>query len=134
MQHDFRVRCRIEVVPALLQVLAQLNVVEDLAVVHDPQRLVLIVNGLTPRVEIDDTESHVPQPNPIVHIDAGLVGAAMANHTHHPPQVFRVNVVRGRQPTHAYNATHDTNLTNITTKFATRMEQSLYAGVFSRRF
>jgi hypothetical protein len=61
-----------------LQLLAQLQVVEDLAVEDDPEGLVLVGERLLAGGEIDDREPGVGQAGAAIAVGAELVGPAVA--------------------------------------------------------
>jgi hypothetical protein len=65
------------------QRLAQLDVVEDLAVERHPQRAVGRREGLAAAREIDDREAAMPQAAAAVQVDAGIVGSAVAHRVDH---------------------------------------------------
>src|SRR5205814_6856426 len=56
MDHDLGIASRVEAVTALAQPVTQLGKVVDLAVEHDPGRLVLVVNRLVAAGHVDDAE------------------------------------------------------------------------------
>ena len=72
--------------PRLSSSAPQLEVVEDLAVEDDPQRLVLVADRLLARAEVDDAEARVPEPDVFVKVDAELVGTAVADRAQHGTQ------------------------------------------------
>jgi hypothetical protein len=80
---DLGVAPRPEAVAALLELRAQVEVVEDLAVVGDPERAVLVREGLLPGREVDDREPRVRQADPVVAVDAELVRAAVSERGGH---------------------------------------------------
>ncbi len=60
VQQHLGVGAGVEAVAQLFELGAQLAEVVDLAVVDDPEGLVLVVDGLTPGLEVDDGEAPVP--------------------------------------------------------------------------
>src|SRR5690606_1103943 len=63
MDDDLGIGARIEAVPLGFERAAQLDVIEDFAVVDDPDRLVLVVDRLRAAFEIDDAEPGVAEAN-----------------------------------------------------------------------
>src|SRR5512132_21072 len=68
------------------QLLAQLGVVEDLAVEGDPDRPVLVAERLLTALHVDDGEARVGKAASSVAVDAELVGAAVTQGGCHPLQ------------------------------------------------
>jgi len=84
VQQNLRIRCRVKAMALLDQSLFQLRVVEDLPVPDDPERLVFIVDRLTPARQVDDAQPHMPQTNPVVEVDPRLIRPPIPNRPHHP--------------------------------------------------
>src|SRR6478752_6635285 len=57
MEHHFGVTVCPEVMPGALQLVAQLAVVVDLAVLDDVERAILVGDRLVARLEVDDRET-----------------------------------------------------------------------------
>jgi hypothetical protein len=70
--------------PRLLEYGPQVRVVEDLAVIGDPQTAVLVRHRLLARSQIHDTEPPMAERSPVVLIEAGIVGPAVADNVRHP--------------------------------------------------
>ena len=66
------------------QLVPQLDIVEDLAVEADPDRLVVVRHRLGAGGEIDDGEARMRQARFIVAVDALPVGTAMTQLSQHP--------------------------------------------------
>ncbi len=80
VRDDFGVGLRREAVPAVHEVAAQLDVVEDLAVEDDLDGAVLVADGLLAAFEVDDAEAPVDQAHLVplaVDVEALAVGPAM---------------------------------------------------------
>src|SRR5204863_6189321 len=67
-----------------LQFRTDIRMVEDFAVVDDPQRAVLIGHGLLPGGHVDDAQPAVAQMGPSVLMVAEAVRSAMLKHRCHP--------------------------------------------------
>ncbi len=80
----FRVGGRVEPVPVRLELGAQLVVVVDLAVEHDPDGAILVVNRLMPGREVDDAQAAHPKRHLLVHPHALIVRSAVADDVAHP--------------------------------------------------
>jgi hypothetical protein len=74
-----------ESVATRFQIPAQLGVVEDLAVINNPQVPGLIRNWLLPACKVNDAEAGTAQADLFVQIDAKLVGAPMPDLSEHLP-------------------------------------------------
>jgi len=86
MQDHFGVRVGFEAMAARFQFGPQLDVIEDLAVVDDPQRAVLVRDRLLARGEIENAQTGITQANVLVAVDAELIRAAVAYHRQHLAQ------------------------------------------------
>src|SRR5690606_36471791 len=65
------------------QLLAQLYVVEDLSVEHEPQRLVLIGQRLLPALQIDDGQARMGEARTVISVDAEFIGPSVVHGTTH---------------------------------------------------
>src|ERR1700730_2996399 len=75
--------------PQLLQLSFELKVVVDFSVEHDPDRSVLVMDGLVAGSQISDLEPIYPQTHVIVDVVIGLVGPPVPyRFTHGPQQRF----------------------------------------------
>ena len=83
---DFGVAAGAEAVAERFELGAQLDVVEDLAVEDDPERLVLVGERLLPAGQIDDRQPGMRQAGPVVAIGAELVRAAVPERARHVGQ------------------------------------------------
>ncbi len=72
--------------PAGLQLPAQHEVVEDLAVVDDEDAPVLVRHGLRPARQVDHAQSNVGEADPLIHVQPETVGAAVSDDARHPLQ------------------------------------------------
>src|SRR6476660_3495767 len=82
--HDrLGVAVRVERVTRPLEIGAQLLKVVDLAVEHDPDGAVFVVNRLMAGGEIDDAQAPHAECDTVVDPDALVVGAAMTDHVAH---------------------------------------------------
>ena len=96
---------RREPVPELPQLVHQLDVVVDLAVLHHPVAPALLAEGLVAAGEVDDRQPRVRHPEGPVEVEPGAVGTAMAHLTCHREQERGVNLVLGA-PVDAGKAAH----------------------------
>ena len=74
---------RVEAVATHLERAAQLDVVEDLAVVRDPDGLVLVMHGLGTTREVDDRQARVTQTKAGLQVKPGAVRSTMVDGGHH---------------------------------------------------
>ena len=81
-----RIRLGREAVAERLELLAKLDVVVDLAVLHHPEAPALVGDRLVAAVEVDDRESSVRHPEAGVEIEADSVGTAMPELARHLEQ------------------------------------------------
>ncbi len=89
------------------QFVAQLDVVEDLAVEGDPQGAPLVGERLLPGGEVDDREPGVRQAGLAVAVEAELVGTAVTERAGHHRQLIELGRRRvGSSPHHAGDAAH----------------------------
>src|SRR5262249_15800738 len=87
VQDDFRISVRREPMAACLQVPSQLDVIEHFAVEDDPQGPVFVGDRLLTGMQIDDAQPCAAEGNPIVGVDAELVGTPVAETRQHAPHV-----------------------------------------------
>src|SRR6185295_10164175 len=106
MKYDLGVRVCGKPMPARLQFLAQFDVIENLAIINDPQRSVLITDRLLSRLQIDDAEARVSQRDLIAKINTKLIGTTMTDHRQHLPDHVSVNRFPFGQVKDASYATH----------------------------
>ena len=91
--HDcLGVAARVEAVPGGFEILPELAEVVDLAVEHDPDRFILVVDRLMPGCQIDDAEARMAQANAGLDAEARAVGSAMPDGGHHPLQQLGLRV------------------------------------------
>ena len=69
--------------PFCFQLRAKLDVVENLAVEDDPQRLVLVGDRLLSAAQVNDAQPGAAQPHALIAVNAELVRPAVANHRQH---------------------------------------------------
>src|SRR5512133_3918359 len=69
--------------PACLEFGAQLKVIKDLTVKNDPERLILVSDGLLPTAQINDAETRFAQRRGTTEINAELVRSAVPDHAQH---------------------------------------------------
>ena len=107
MNDRFGVAVGVEGVTELFQLLAQLEIVVDLAVENDPGAAIVIVNQLLTTLQVDDREAAHRHSDRAVDVETILVRTAMPeDRVVHPRQqllVNRVSVVSND----ASNATHN---------------------------
>jgi hypothetical protein len=85
MNDDFGVgMVGIKTMPFGHKVLAESLKVIDLAVKHRPDGLVFIVDGLMPRLDVDDAETAHPEIDLRIGIIAVLIRAPMKDRGRHP--------------------------------------------------
>ena len=91
VHEHFGIGGRSKHVPARAQVVAQLNVVEDLAVEDDLDRSVFVRDGLPAAAEVDDAQPPMREADVVLRIDeeAVAVGAAMREHGGHCAEPLR---------------------------------------------
>ena len=90
MNYGFSIAVGVELVPQLLQLLAQLAIVVDLAVENDPGGTVLIANWLVPAFQINDRKPAHGQAHAVAQIKAVVIGPAVTNGLVHAPQQLAV--------------------------------------------
>src|SRR5687768_12029306 len=83
MNDRFGIAAGVELVTEFLQLLAQFEVVVDLAVGDDPRRTILVVNGLAAAFQVDDCQSAHSEADRTVDVEAVVVRPAMANRVTH---------------------------------------------------
>jgi len=86
VQHRLRVRLGDQAVAAPSQPLAQLHVVEHLAVHDDPERAVLVSDGLLAGLQVDDAEPRRTEADLLIQKQAELVWPAVADRGQHLAQ------------------------------------------------
>ena len=79
-----------EDVAQAFKLVAQLDVVEDLAVEDDPQRAVLIRERLLAAGEVDDREPRMTEPGTTIAIDPELVRTAVLQRCRHPSELIEL--------------------------------------------
>ena len=79
-----RVSRRIEPVSCLLELVPKFTEVVNLAVEHNPNRTVLVVDRLVPGRQVDDAQPAHAEGHALVHQQPFVVGPAVANHLAHP--------------------------------------------------
>src|SRR5262249_19846723 len=91
-----------EPMPFCNEHLAQLDVVEDLAVVGDPEALVFSRHGLLPVGDVDDAQARVTQADFAVDQNTAIVGSAVAERPDHPLDVLRIDwlAVQAKRPSY----------------------------------
>ena len=106
--HDhFGVAAGLELVAAPDEFLAQLHVVEDLAVERDPQRAALVRERLLARRQIDDRQPGVGKTGVAIAVDPELVRTAVAERASHHAELFELGWGRGGAAQHhARDAAH----------------------------
>jgi hypothetical protein len=79
VKRDLAVRAGTEAVSPAAEVLANLLEVIELAIGHDPERLILVRYGLRASTEVDDREPGMAEPDPAIGRDpvSPSVGTAM---------------------------------------------------------
>src|SRR5215813_5492430 len=80
----FGVAVGVEGVAQFFELLAEFEIVVDLAVEDDPRAAVLIVNGLLAALQIDDGEAAHGHADRTIYVAAVLVGTAMPDRVVHP--------------------------------------------------
>src|SRR5258706_9255366 len=92
MNDGFRVAGGAEDMAMLLEIPAQLAIVVDLAVEHDPDRAVLVGDRLESIVEVNDAQAAHADGHAVAHVDALIVGAAMRDDTAHGADLVLANL------------------------------------------
>ena len=88
---DFRVGVGGESVPAGLQIRAEIPIIVDLAVEHDPDRSVLVRERLMAPREVDDAEPPHPEAHRAVYIDAVIIRTPVGDRLAHRPDDARID-------------------------------------------
>src|SRR5690606_5498100 len=91
--------------PPCLEHSAQLEVIEDFAVVCDPDVLALVVDRLSTAVQIDDAQASVPQTDPMLDMKPSAVRAAMPERRDHALKHLEIGRL-ARCVIEAGNSTH----------------------------
>jgi hypothetical protein len=82
--HDhFGIRMGIELMSELLQVAAQFDVVEDLAVEDRPDRFCVVVDRLIPGAQVDNAEPGMAESDPVIHVKPVTIGATVMQRPDH---------------------------------------------------
>jgi len=84
---------------------AQFHVVEDFAVEDHANAAIFVGNGLATTTDVDDGQAGMTQCHVIVHVETGLVRAAMLQPRHHAAQQLGIGLrivdrAEARQATH----------------------------------
>ena len=99
----FAVALRDEAMPASFELPAQLLVIVDLAVAHEPDRALGVGERLAAPQQVDDGQSPMTERGGTVPVDALAVGAAVHERGQHPGDIGTLRL----QPSHdARNTTH----------------------------
>src|SRR5215475_4472070 len=72
--------------PASLQILSQLQVVVNLAVEDDRERMIFVTDGLVAGREVDDAEAAHPQSDRAIQKKSVIVGASILDYPAHRTQ------------------------------------------------
>jgi len=106
MQYHLGVGRRVKPVSLCEERFSEFGMIEDLPVVDDPEAVIFIVDRLrTPR-KIDDAQPRAPQADPVIDIDAGLIGSAMGLGRVHPFDLLGRYDTRFFEVKDSSNATH----------------------------
>ncbi len=106
MQDDFGVGVCGEAVPAGLELGAQLHIVVDLAVEHDPQGSIFVADRLLPSIEVNDAQASTAKACPPVAEQAKVVWPTMADGAQHAAQYCLVQWWSLDKVQHSGYATH----------------------------
>ena len=99
MDQHFGIAARVEAVAGTLELVHQLAVVVDLAVLYDDDRAVLVRDRLVAAGQVDDREPAGGDRNGAVEMRALGVGAAVVERRGHAPEPFGVDgAAAGRDP------------------------------------
>ena len=106
MREDLSVRRGLEAMAERAELVLQLDVVVDLAVLHHPVAPALARERLVAALEVDDRKPGVRHPIPAVEIEADPVGTTMTQLSRHGEEKFRRGVaprpgVDARDPAHS---------------------------------
>ena len=88
MKNYFGVASGAKTVAERDQFLAQLDIIEYLAIEHDPGRIAFVRHRLLTGCEIDDGQARVRKPCPVIAIHPKLIRAAMVERAGHANQRF----------------------------------------------
>src|SRR5262249_31796427 len=97
----------VETCSLLLELGAQFNMVENLAVEHHPHRPILVVNGLIAAADIDDAEAGMRQTAMRVVIEAVTIRPAMLQRVNHELERAALRRCSITQVQNAGDAAHD---------------------------
>ena len=95
-----------EGVSARQELFLELGILEDLSVLGDPDRAVLVAQGLTAPRQVHDRQSPRPQGQSRLDVDMLVVRSAMGDRTGHRQQPRRGKLALTSQIDRAGNATH----------------------------
>jgi hypothetical protein len=104
MDNSFRIRMCAEDMAPGFQFAAKLLLVVNLTVVDDPDRAILIGNGLFATLQVDDAQTAVAESNHAADIGTFIIRPAMRDGSEHPLDLFVLNafqVVLAANTTHA---------------------------------
>jgi hypothetical protein len=105
MNNRFSIAVGVEGVAEFLEFFAQLAVVINLTIEHNPGRLITVVDRLLPAGEIDNRKATHPQPDLLVEIKTILVGPAMPDRLAHATHQRLVHIAIAAN--NAYYSTHN---------------------------
>ena len=112
MREDLRVAARAERVAGVLQVLTDVDVVVELAVLDRPDRSALVRDRLMPALDVDDAESANTERNAVLQVYAAVVRASMRHDIGHDAEPL-LGDHRSRRSRHlddAADSAHDLTL------------------------
>ncbi len=109
MQNRLGIATAVVAVSGALQLRPQVGMVEDLAVVGDPQRAVLVGHRLGAGSEVDDAQATVSESYSVIFVETISVRPAVGNDVSHPADRSRfraasVRHYRSRDATHVSRA------------------------------
>src|SRR5690606_5186579 len=105
MHDDLGVRARIKPMPTRLEHPAKLHVIEDLAVVSDPNVLGFVMDRLSATAQIDDAQTSMSETDSLLDMKAGAIRTAVLERRDHAPQYLEIGR-RARCMIQACNSTH----------------------------
>ena len=101
MDQNFGVATRLELVPFGIELIAELEVVVDLAILHHDQRAILVFNGLVSASEVNDRQSAIAHRESIAGKKPGAIRTAMVQSRRHAAEQVGV-----RESGKSKNRTH----------------------------
>ena len=104
-------------VAGALQLRPQIRVVEDLAVVGDPPRVVFVGHRLGAGGQIDDAQPAMAEVHPVVFKESAVIGSAVANDLCHAPHYGATETGAAPEIQETGDATHNSGHAGTSVSF-----------------